>query len=318
MPGDMTGCCTPGREPAGDDHLRAEPTPSSTASADDAFLAPIPAGEFRMGAVGADTYAADGEGPVHTVALSAYHIGTLCVTNDDFARFVDATDHVTEAERFGWSFVFAGHLPDDFEDTAAVAATPWWRQVFGANWRHPEGPHSIVEGRERHPVVHVSWNDAVAYCAWQGTRLPTEAEWERAARGRRVSAAFPWGDELEPGGDHRMNVFQGSFPTVDTGDDGWIGTAPVDAYDGNDFGLFNMTGNVWEWCADRYDPAYYARSPRRDPQGPHAGTSRAMRGGSFLCHASYCRRYRVAARSGNTPDSSASNVGFRVALDGQP
>ncbi len=269
-----------------------------------------------MGAVGAVAYDADGEGPIHPVALSPYRIGAVCVTNDDFARFVDATGHVTEAEEFGWSFVFGGLLPDDFEDTPAVVATPWWRQVTGGDWRHPEGPHSGVDGRGDHPVVHVSWNDAMAYCAWSGTRLPTEAEWERAARGERVGAAFPWGDELEPGGQHRMNVFQGEFPGRDTGEDGWIGTAPVDAYEPNDFGLYNTTGNVWEWCADWYDPAFYRRTPRVDPAGPPDGTTKAMRGGSYLCHASYCRRYRVAARSANTPDSSAGNVGFRVAVDG--
>ena len=214
--------------------------------------------------------------------------------------------------------MFAGLLPDDFEDTRAVVQTPWWRQVYGADWRHPEGPQSELAGRGRHPVTHVSWNDATAYCGWSGTRLPTEAEWERAARGGRQGAAFPWGDELEPGGRHMMNVFQGAFPSTDTGADGWIGTAPTDTYEPNDFGVFNTTGNVWEWCADWYDPGYYRHSPRIDPQGPPNGTVKAMRGGSYLCHASYCRRYRVAARSGNTPDSSAGNVGFRVALDATP
>jgi sulfatase modifying factor 1 len=314
----MTSCCAPGREPGRDDAPGPTPEPrNGAARVDDASFVDIPGGEFQMGAVGSVAYDADGEGPVHAVELSPYRIGSVCVTNADFARFVDATGHVTEAERFGWSFVFAGLLPDDFPDTAAVVATPWWRQVFGADWRQPEGPHSDVGGRERHPVVHVSWNDAVAYCAWHGSRLPTEAEWERAARGGRVGAAFPWGDDLEPDGDHRMNVFQGTFPGHDTGADGWIGTAPVDAYDGNDFGVHNATGNVWEWCADWYDPTYYGRSPRRDPVGPDRGTTKAMRGGSYLCHASYCRRYRVSARSANSPDSSAGNVGFRVALDGR-
>jgi sulfatase modifying factor 1 len=313
---DMTGCCAPGREPSGAD--RDPPSPVTATSADDGTLVAIPGGDFRMGAEGVLAYDADGEGPVHAVVLSPYRIGSVCVTNDDFAGFVDATGHVTDAERFGWSFVFGGLLPDDFEDTAAVAATPWWRQVFGAGWRHPEGPHSDVGDRGRHPVVHVSWHDALAYCAWRGARLPTEAEWERAARGGRVGATFPWGDDLEPGGEHRMNVFQGTFPGDDTGDDGWVGTAPVDAYAPNDFGLHNTTGNVWEWCADWYDPAFYRHSPRRDPSGPAGGTMRAMRGGSYLCHASYCRRYRVAARSANSPDSSAGNIGFRVALDGHP
>jgi formylglycine-generating enzyme required for sulfatase activity len=269
-----------------------------------------------MGAIGDVAYPADGEGPIHVVELSPYRIGATCVTNDDFAAFVEDTGHVTEAERYGWSFVFGGLLPDDFEPTRAAAATPWWRQVYGADWRHPEGPHSVVGERGRHPVIHVSWDDAQAYCGWSGTRLPTEAEWERAARGGVEGAAFPWGHELTPDGQHKMNVFQGAFPAHDTGDDGWIGTAPVDAYEPNGYGAYNMTGNVWEWCADWHSPGYYRHSARRDPRGPETGTGRVMRGGSYLCHASYCRRYRVSARSANSPDSSSGNVGFRVVRDG--
>ncbi|MET0146443.1 MAG: formylglycine-generating enzyme family protein [Ilumatobacteraceae bacterium] len=275
----------------------------------------IPAGPFHMGAVGDVAYGDDGEGPIHVVELSAYRMGAHAVTNDDFARFVDATGHVTESEQFGWSFVFGGLLPDDFDATRAVAAAPWWRQVYGADWRHPEGPQSDIAARGDHPVVQVSWSDASAFCAWSGTRLPTEAEWERAARGGRRGTIFPWGDDLEPDGRHMMNVFQGTFPGGNTEADGYAGTAPVDAFDPNVFGLYNMTGNVWEWCADWYSPGYYRHSERRDPRGPSAGTSRVMRGGSYLCHASYCRRYRVAARSANTPDSSAGNIGFRVATD---
>lgn len=273
----------------------------------------IPGGTFAMGEESAAAYPADGEGPVHEVSLSAYSLAAHAVTNADFAAFVEATGYVTDAERFGWSFVFAGLLPDDFPPTAAVQQTPWWRQVFGASWKHPEGPRSDVVDRADHPVVHVSWSDAVAFCGWSGTRLPTEAEWERAARGGLEGRIFPWGDELEPGGEHRMNVFQGTFPRHDTGADGWVGTAPVDAFAPNGYGAHNMTGNVWEWCSDWYDPAYYRSAPRDSPTGPATGQVRTMRGGSYLCHASYCRRYRVAARSGNTPDSSAGNVGFRVA-----
>jgi formylglycine-generating enzyme required for sulfatase activity len=161
----------------------------------------------------------------------------------------------------------------------------------------------------------VSWNDAQAYCRWSGTRLPTEAEWEYAARGGRTSSVFPWGVELEPDGRHMMNVFQGTFPGHNNVADGYAGTAPVDAFPPNGFGLHNMTGNVWEWCADWFDPAYYRHSPRENPTGPDTGTHRVMRGGSYLCHASYCRRYRVAARSANTPDSSTGNLGFRVVAD---
>jgi sulfatase modifying factor 1 len=265
-----------------------------------------------MGTEAPDGYPADGEGPVHSVRLSPFAIDACAVSNARFSAFADATGHVTDAERYGWSFVFGGLLPDDFEATRGVAHAPWWRQVEGADWRHPEGPQSDLSGRHDHPVVHVSWRDAEAFCAWSDTRLPTEAEWEYAARGGVAGAPFPWGAELEPGGEHRMNVFQGRFPAENTRADGYAGTAPVDAYPPNGYGLYNMTGNVWEWCADWFDPGYYAASPVDDPPGPPAGTHRVMRGGSYLCHASYCNRYRVDSRSASEPDSSTGNLGFRV------
>ena len=221
-----------------------------------------------MGTDGLYGYGEDGEGPAHEVQLSPFSIGRCAVTNAEFAAFVAATGQRTEAEVFGWSFVFAGFLPDDGPATRVVAGAPWWRPVEGADWAHPGGPRSSIDDRADHPVVHVSWNDAGAFCAWAGARLPTEAEWEYAARGGLVQARFPWGDELEPGGEHRMNVFQGSFPAQNTVADGYAGTAPVKAFEPNGFGLYQMTGNAWEWTADWFDPAYYRVSPREDPQGP--------------------------------------------------
>lgn len=273
----------------------------------------VPAGSFVMGTDDPRGYAEDGEGPAHRVTLDAFSIGAHTVTNAAFATFVEATGHRTTAERLGTSFVFGGLLPDDFPPTRGVVSAPWWREVEGADWRHPEGTHSDVSGRADHPVVHVSWLDAVAYCTWSGTRLPTEAEWECAARGGRDQQHFPWGEEREPAGEHRMNVFQGRFPPENTADDGWVGTCPVRSYPANGLGLFETTGNVWEWCADWFDPTYYRRSPQHAPPGPDDGAARVMRGGSYLCHDSYCWRYRVDARSANTPDSSTGNIGFRVA-----
>jgi len=278
----------------------------------------LPGGDFLMGTDSREGYAADGEGPVRKVRLRPFWIDATVVSNAGFAAFVDATGHVTEAERFGWSFVFAGFLPDDFPPTRAVAEAPWWRQVYGADWRHPEGKHSDIAERMQHPVLHVSWNDALAYCRWSGKRLPTEAEWEYAARGGLEQMRYPWGDTLTPNAEHRMNVWQGKFPAVNTQEDGFRGTAPVDAFPPNGYGLFNITGNVWEWCADWFSADHHRLAGKRDrdnPTGPPRGDRRVMRGGSYLCHKSYCFRYRVAARSANTPDSSTGNLGFRCVRD---
>ncbi len=275
----------------------------------------LPGGRFLMGSDEPAAYPSDGEGPVRDVSLRPFSIDPFAVTNSRFAEFVNATVHTTDAERFGWSFVFAGLLPDDFPETRGVAAAPWWRQVLGADWRHPEGPQSSIAGREDHPVVHVTWRDASNYCAWAGLRLPTEAEWEYAARGGLDEKRYPWGDELTPADKHRCNIWQGVFPRHNTEEDGHYGTAPARSFPPNAYGLYNMSGNVWEWCSDWFSPSFHVTGPRADPGGPDDGTHRVTRGGSYLCHESYCFRYRVSARSGSTPDSSTGNTGFRCAGD---
>ncbi|WP_223840158.1 formylglycine-generating enzyme family protein [Saccharopolyspora pogona] len=292
----MSGCCPPAR--AGD-ALPDRIVPGH--GLDEGPLVKLPGGTFRMGTDDPDRIPEDREGPVHPVTVAPFAIDVHCVSNARFAAFVDTTGYHTDAERFGWSYVFAKFLPGRIRGASPRPdQTPWWCAVQGAFWRCPEGPGSDVEDRWNHPVVHVSWHDAAAYCAWAGRRLPTEAEWEYAARGDLDQARYPWGDELTPNGEHRCNIWQGRFPVHNSGEDGHLGTAPVDAYQPNGFGLHNVSGNVWEWCADWFDPGEQSRS---------------LHGGSYLCHDSYCNRYRVAARTANTPDSSSGNTGFRTAAD---
>jgi formylglycine-generating enzyme required for sulfatase activity len=284
-------------------------------------MAHIGAGSFLMGSEDPDAFPGDGEGPVREIFVSDFYIDTKAVSNAAFARFVKTTGYVTDAERFGWSFVF--HLFVTRETgrhvvPGSVPGAPWWLAVRGASWRAPSGPGSSIGQRQNHPVVHVSWGDATAYAEWAGKRLPTEAEWEKAARGGLVGARFPWGEEFMPRGNHRCNTWQGRFPTRDTGEDGFVGTAPVDAFRPNAFGLYNASGNVWEWCADWFSADWHAgarEGTRADPHGPASGLGRVLRGGSYLCHWSYCNRYRVAARTLSTPDSTTGNIGLRCAAD---
>jgi formylglycine-generating enzyme required for sulfatase activity len=275
----------------------------------------IPAGSFLMGDSSGDRNPRDGELPVHRVRVDAFEVDATTVTNADFARFVAATGYRTEAETYGYSAVF--HLAVDAnaaDDMGPAGGTPWWSGVRGADWAHPGGRRSDLDGLADHPVVHVSWNDAQAYCAWAGRRLPTEQEWEYAARGGLDGARYPWGDEDVDDGGWRLNIWQGTFPRMNTAEDGWLTTAPVRAFAPNGYGLWQCVGNVWEWCADPFDADAYRRVvagiPPRDDAAPDA--ARVLRGGSYLCHASYCNRYRNSARSANTPDSSMGNAGFRT------
>lgn len=254
-----------------------------------------------MGTDAGEAISGDGEGPSRIVAVEPFAIGVHAVTNAQFADFVRSTRFVTDAERFGWSFVFSSLLPAHLRASSRrPEATPWWCATTGASWKHPFGPGSSFEDSLDHPVVHVSWNDAVAYARWAGGRLPSETEWEYAARGGVEGTAFPWGTELDEGNKYRCNVWRGKFPAKPTMEDGFLATAPVTEFEPNGFGLYNVIGNVWEWCADVWRSA-------EDGAIPH----RVIRGGSYLCHVSYCYRYRLSARSRNSQDSSSGNQGFR-------
>lgn len=274
----------------------------------------INGGDFLMGSADG-TFPADGEGPIRKVTVNAFWIDPFTVTNAEFDKFVAETGYQTEAEKFGWSYVFYLFLPEGFEPTRGVATAPWWRQVFGASWKHPEGLHSTIKDRMNHPVVHVSWNDAVAYANWAGKRLPTEAEWEYAARGGVEQQVFPWGNHLSPKGKYMANTWQGTFPSKNTQKDGFLGTAPVTSFQPNAYGLYNVVGNVWEWCSDWWSASFRQYDSPTNPKGPPSGDAKVTKGGSYLCHASYCNRYRLSARTQNTPDSSTGHMGFRLVRD---
>ena len=275
-------------------------------------------GRFLMGTEDDEGFPADGEGPIREVTIDPFYIDRYPVTNTQFAEFIKATGYRTEAEQFGWSFVFQGHIPKDrfteIVDTT-VPSLNWWCKVNGADWQHPEGPHASIANRLTTPVVHISHSDALAYCRWANKRLPTEAEWEYAARGGLEQQTYPWGNELTPNGVFLCNTWQGEFPNIDTAEDGYSAPSPVDAFPANGYGLYSVSGNAWEWCADWFHPSWHLTATRTNPIGPPNGTQRLMKGGSYLCHKSYCNRYRVAARTSNTPDSATTNITFRCVSD---
>ena len=258
----------------------------------------IDGGEFTMGTNDAFPF----EGPEHRVFVDGFYMDVTEVTNRQFRDFVEATGYETESEKQESSGFFD-------------ADTGQWKLLDGADWRHPEGPGSNLEGKDDYPVIHVSWDDATAYAEWAGKRLPTEAEWEYAARGGLEGAVYPWGDALRPRGMHRANVWQGRFPVRDQSTDGFSGPAPVQRFAPNGYGLYDMAGNVWEWVADWYSSSYYRESPRKNPKGPVMGQEKINRGGSWLCSENYCQGYRVAARQKTARDSGLNNVGFRCVRD---
>jgi sulfatase modifying factor 1 len=313
-------CCVPSKQRAvelvGSRKASAERRRVTSGSAEG--MIKLDGGSFLMGTESDEGFPADGEGPVREITLDAIYMDATPVTNAQFAEFVRKTGYKTESERFGWSFVFHKHIPKEEYDRLVDKTAPgveWWCKVSGADWRHPEGPDSNIDSRPDYPAVQVSWNDAVAYCEWAGKRLPTEAEWEYAARGGLEQKVYPWGDELTPGGRHMCNIWQGVFPDLDTTEDGFSAPAPVSSFPPNGYGFYVITGNAWEWCSDWFHPRFHITATRVNPQGPPAGTQKAMKGGSYLCHKSYCNRYRVAARTSNTPDSSTTNISFRCVRD---
>lgn len=309
------GCCAPTTRAGGratDADSVVEPGAGSDRIDHSAESVKVPGG---MGLVGTRNPGIpdDGENPLRRTRLQPFRLAKTAVTNAQFRVFAENTGYVTEAEKIGWSFVFWSDVPKDYGPTEAVQGIEWWRRVEGANWRDINGPGTEAEAcHDTHPVVQVSWRDARAYASWVGGRLPTEAEWEHAARGGQGDVPFPWG-AVRPNehSDFRCNIWQGKFPEYNRATDGYATTAPVDAFAPNAFGLSNMVGNVWEWTADPYRIRSLKTGVKR--RLSEMKGFKVLKGGSFLCHESYCYRYRIAARIGNSPDSATTHQGFRVA-----
>ena len=274
--------------------------------------------DYTIGTNSSEGISLDNEGPSINIHIESFYISSTTITNKEFYEFVDDTGYVTEAEKFGWSFVFHYFVSEtDRKNSRITQELPWWFAVPGANWRNPLGPTSNIKDIFNHPVVQVSRNDAIAYCKWAGKRLPTEAEWEIAARGGTSNEKYPWGDEeYLKNNQYQCNIWQGNFPYDNSKLDGYVGTAPAKSYNPNNYGLYNVIGNVWEWCSNpaRIDLNYFSKKNSEEIWSENQEINDeeyAMRGGSFLCHESYCKRYRICARNGNTGMSAANNIGFR-------
>ncbi|MFN2457534.1 MAG: formylglycine-generating enzyme family protein [Chitinophagaceae bacterium] len=323
--------CTDNSQQQPDNQISPEPESKKTPDTIPGKMIWIPGGTFMMGTHDPDFTDAR---PVHEVTVNGFWMDEHEVTNAEFAAFVEATNYITVAERKPNPADYPNVPPENLVPGSAVFSPPpqnvalnnalqWWSYVPGANWKNPQGPSSTIDGRPNYPVVHISYEDAAAYAKWTGKRLPTEAEWEYAAQANRPKKKYYWGDELKPGGRWLANIFQGDFPTQNTGEDGFLELAPVKSFPPNPFGLYDMEGNVWEWCNDFYRPDYYSHSPKNNPQGPADSydpdephlVKRVQRGGSFICSDQYCIRYRPGSRGKGEVTSSGNNIGFRCARD---
>ena len=326
-------CCRQKEQHTGKENL---PVSEPAASKKDNVLSKmvkIPAGTFNMGSndpLFPDTH------PVHKVSVKEFWMDEHEVTNAEFKEFVKAVNYVTVAERKLDPKDYPGVSPESLVPGSGVFTPPdhpvsldnplqWWKYVAGASWQHPFGPQSNINGQENYPVVHISYEDALLYAKWAGKRLPTEAEWEYAAQGNHAGQKYYWGNELKPGGKWMANIYQGDFPNQNTGEDGFTGIAPVESFPPNTYGLYDMEGNVWEWCNDFYRPDYYANSPEENPKGPSDSydpdepnvVKRVQRGGSFLCSDQYCLRYRPGSRGKGEVSSGSNNLGFRCVKDAE-